>query len=52
MLILKGLTVAEVGSLAAADPFVAEGARAFALKGWSLSSREHNHLGMGSQHAG
>jgi len=35
-------------AIADADPFVAEGARAVTLKGWSLSSRANNHMGMGS----
>ncbi len=48
MLVLRGVDEARARAIAAADPFVAEGVRTVTLKGWSLSSRENNHMGMGS----
>ena len=47
MIVLKASSLEEARQIAAADPFVSEGARTCTVRTWLLSCEENNHMGMG-----
>ncbi len=47
MIVLRAADLTEARRIAADDPFVQEGVRAFTLRVWELSCEENNHMGMG-----